>query len=702
LRHLFSRSNCVGSRPAASASSNCRAKDHGRAGRATALAILISLSLAVQPALADRANDNDQQQSGDLKGLTLAQLGDVEVTSTSKEPVKLSQTAAAVYVITQEDIRRSGATNIPEALRLAPGVDVAQIDADHWSISIRGFAGQFSRSLLVLVDGRSVYTPLFSGVYWDVQNFVLEDIDRIEVIRGPGGTIWGSNAVNGVINIITKSADKTHGALVTAGGGGVDQGTGAARFGGTIGKSVDYRIYGTGFIDGHEFHSDGDSFDEWRMGQVGFRSDWHKGDRDTFTVQSDTYQGVTGERVSLASLNPPSEYFPDDKAYVSGGNIVARWTHQFAENSDIQFQTYFDRTNFQDLELGETRDTFDVDFVQHHPVFRTHKLTWGLGARVSPSNFLQTSAGVNFAPHQQTDTIYSGFVQYELPIVRNRLTLTAGTKLEHNNFSGFEYQPSVRLLWTPTPKQSFWASVTRATRTPSRLDQDVQFLIYITQPPPIYFAIDGNRDLVSEKLLGYEAGYRATINSRLFVDVAGFYNFYHDLQGYGPLGLAVVTDPPQLHANILVPYANSIEGNTAGGEIAPEWRVNHWWQVRGSYSFLHIGLRDMPGFTDTGNLLSMYEGSSPRHSLQAQSFLTLPGHFELDLTYRYNSALPNQLVNAYQTGDVRFGWHLREYMEFSVVGQNLMQPSHVEFGGDPGPLVGIRRTAYAKVVWRKQ
>ena len=678
----------------------------------TALAILLSSTLTLQSAWAysDKTNDsaagdsasNDDQSSGDLKGLSLAQLGDVEITSTSKEPVKLSQTAAAVYVITQEDIRRSGATNVPEALRLAPGVDVARVDADHWSISIRGFAGQFSKSLLVLIDGRSVYTQLYSGVYWDVQNLVLEDIDRIEIIRGPGGTIWGANAVNGVINIITKSADKTHGVLARLGGGGVDQGTGALRYGGTIGNSGDYRIYGMGFIDAHEFHPDGDSFDEWKMGQIGFRTDWHKGDRDTFTVQSDTYQGVTGERVSLASFNPPAETFPDDQAYVSGGNILARWQHQYAEGSDIQFQTYFDRTNLQDLELGETRDTFDFDFVQHHPVFRTNKFTWGLGARISPSNFIQTSAGVNFLPHQQTDTIYSGFLQYELPIVANRLFLTAGTKLEHNNFSGFEYQPSVRLLWTPTARQSFWAAVTRAVRTPSRLDQDVQFAIFITQPPPVFFAIEGDPKFESEKLLGYEAGYRTTINSHLFLDFAGFYNFYKDLQGYGPLGLAIATTPPPPHINIVVPYANSIEGNTAGGEVAPDWRINTWWQVRGSYSFLHIGLRDKPGFTDTGNLLSSYEGSSPRHNLSAQSFFTFPKRFECDLTYRYTSALPNQMVKAYQTADARIGWHFKEYMEFSVVGQNLLQPYHNEFGGDPGPLIGIKRAAYASVTWKAQ
>jgi len=644
-----------------------------------------------------------QAAPGNLKQLSLEQLGDIEVTSVSKEPVKISETPAAIFVITQEDIRRSGATSVPEALRLAPGVEVAQVDSDHWSIAVRGFAGQFSKSLLVLIDGRSVYTPLFSGVYWDVQNLMLEDVDRIEVIRGPGGTIWGSNAVNGVINIITKSANETKGMLARLGGGSVDQGTGAARYGGTVGKDFNYRIYGMGFINGPEFHADHDGFDDWRMGQMGFRTDWKSGDRDTFTVQGDLYRGVSGERVVIATFTPPAELIPDDNAFVSGGNIVARWRHQTGEGSDIQFQTYFDRTNLQDLELGETRDTFDFDFIQHQAIRGDQKLTWGLGARVSPSNFIQTSAGVSFVPNKETDSIYSGFAQYETPIITDKLMLTAGTKLEHNTFSGFEYQPSVRLLWTPTDKQSFWAALTRAVRTPSEVDKHVQFEIFIENaPPPVYFSIEGSPTLKAERLLSYEVGYRATITPHVYLDVASFYNIYHDLQSYGALGLAASTTPPPLHLNIVIPYANGVEGHTIGAEIAPNWQITHWWQVRGSYSYLHMALKDAPGFTeDTGMLLESYLGSSPQHSVVFQSFLSLPKRFDLDATYRYVSALPAEGVSAYQTGDVRLGWRFAEGLDFSVVGQNLLQPYHVEFGGDPGPLVKIKRSVYGKITWRR-
>ena len=663
------------------------------------LVFLLSFIAPLQSCWAQAVDS--QTVPGSLKQLSLEQLGDLEVTTVSKQPQQLQQTPAAVFVITQEDIRRSGATNIPEALRMAPGVEVARIDADHWSVAIRGFAGQFSKSLLVLIDGRSVYTPLFDGVYWDVQNVMLEDIERIEVIRGPGGTIWGANAVNGVINIITKSSKETQGALAALGGGNVDQGTGAVRYGGSDGKDFSYRIYGTGSLRGPEFHADGDPFDGFRMGQMGFRTDWKADDKNTLTVQGDIYGALSGESLQLATYSPPAEIVAEDKANASGGNLLARWQHTTGEGSDIQIQTYFDRTNRQDLELGETRDTLDIDFVQHLRVHREQELTWGLGARVSPSNYIQIAPGVNFLPNKQTESIYSGFAQYELPIVRDKLMLTAGTKLEHNSFSGFDYQPSVRLLWAPTERHSFWTAVTRAVRTPSRIDDDVLFDIFVENTPtvPVYFEILGNPHQKAEQLIGYEAGYRTQVNRNLYLDFTGFYNSYRDLQNYGPLALSEASTPPPLRLLIVVPYANGIQGSTMGGEVAPNWKVTHWWQVRGSYSFLHMGLEDKPGYTDTGGLLASYEGSSPKHVLGFQSLINLPKHFEFDQTFRYSSELSAQGVKGYSTADVRLGWRAGEGLDFSVVGQNLLQPYHYEFGGDPGPLVGIKRAVYAKMTW---
>jgi iron complex outermembrane receptor protein len=671
------------------------------------LSILISITTPFTSLCAQATHDgqksDDQKSDEGLTNLSLEELGNVEVTTVSKEPEQIWRTPAGVYVVTQEDIRRSGATSIPEALRLAPGVEVARIDADHWSVAIRGFAGQFSKNLLVLIDGRSVYTPLFSGVYWDAQNVMLEDVERIEVIRGPGGTIWGANAVNGVINIISKRAKDTQGASVTLGGGDVDQGTGDLRYGGTAGKDVSYRIYSMGGMLGPEFHPDGDNFDHWRMGQVGFRTDWKHGAKNDFTMQGDAYLEQSGESLIIASFSPIAEQQVEDKSYVSGGNLLARWQHSVREGSDIQIQAYFDRTNRQDVELGETRNTFDVDFVQHLRINRDQNLTWGLGARVSPSNFIQTSPGVNFLPNKQTDSIYSGFLQYELPLVNNKLDLTVGTKLEHNNFSGFDYQPSVRLLWSPTEHQSFWTAVTRAVRTPSRVDQDVQFLIVLqaTPPPPFFFSIQGDPNLKAEQLIAYEAGYRTEVKNNVYVDLTAFYNAYSNLQGYGPISLAEATNPPPLDVLFVLPYANAIEGRTIGTEIAPTWKVTNWWRLRGSYSYLDMNLKDKPGFTDVGNLLSSYMGSSPSHVASIQSLFDLPKHFEFDQVYRYTSELPEYSVHPYNTADVRLGWHPGEGLEFSAEGQNLLRSTHAEFGGDPGPLVGIKRSAYLRVTWTR-
>jgi iron complex outermembrane recepter protein len=659
--------------------------------------------LGLVSALSAQGPSPEAKSTQDLNQLSLAELGKVEITTVSKDPETVQRTPAAVYVITQEEMRRSGATTLPEALRLAPGVEVARIDADHWSVAVRGFAGQFSKSLLVLINGRSVYTPLFSGVYWDAQNVMLDDVDRIEVIRGPGGTIWGANAVNGVINIITKNAKETNGFLSSAGGGSLDQGVANVRYGSTTAKGLSYRLYSMGAMRGPEYHPNGDNFDDWRMGQLGFRTDWTRGTQDSYTVQGDIYRGKSGESLQLAAFSPIAEVTEEDEASFSGGNLLARWRRTTSDGSDIQIQAYFDRTNRQDIEVGETRDTLDVDYLQRQRTFGEQELTWGLGARLSPSNVIQTSPAVNFLPNQQTDSIYSSFIQYELPLFEDKFTVTAGNKFERNNFCGLGYEPSVRLLWSPTDRQSAWAAVTRALRTPSRLDDDVQFdiLVQATPPPPVFFEIVGNPKMKAEQLIAYESGYRARLSKSLYVDFAAFFNTYKDLQGYGPLSLAETSNPPPLDVLIVVPYANVIEGRTIGTEINPSWDVTHVWQVRGSYSLLHMDLGDKPGFTDVGGLLGTYMGSSPTHVANMQSIEDLPQHFELSQTYRYSSQLPEYSVHPYNTLDARLGRRVGEGFEFAAVGQNLLRSSHPEFGGDPGPLVGIKRTAYLSIRWAK-
>src|SRR5579862_7584362 len=338
-----------------------------------------------------------------LKSLSLEELSQIEVTTPSKEPVKAFQTAAAIYVITGDDIRRFGAQSIPEALRLAPGVEVARIDGSRWSIGIRGFGSDLTRSVLVLIDGRTVYTPLFAGTNWDVQNVMMEDVDRIEVIRGPGGTIWGPNAVNGVIDIITKPAKETQGMLASVGGGNEEQGFANFRYGGSNGKDFNYRIYGLGFTRGPEGHPQGQNFDDWRNVQGGFRMDWKKSARDTFTVQGDIYVEVAGESVGATSYTPPYSQTLDANAALSGGNLLARWKRVLDDGDDIQVQVYYDRTDRDTPNYSEIRNTFDIDFLERIRLRGRQEISWGLGARVDPVDDRVVISGLQFIPNKRTD-----------------------------------------------------------------------------------------------------------------------------------------------------------------------------------------------------------------------------------------------------------------------------------------------------------
>jgi len=674
------------------------------------LSSLLAVAVVAMPNPAQTLQDA-QEPPANLKQLSLEELGDVRVTTVSKEPEEVRHTPAAIYVLTQEDIRRSGATNIPEALRLVPGVEVARIDSDHWSVGIRGFGSEFSKSVLVLIDGRSVYTPLFAGVYWQLQNVLLEDVERIEVIRGPGGTIWGANAVNGVINIITKGTKDTHGALVSMSGGDVDQGMGSFRYGGGNGKGFDYRVYGMAFGRAAEFHPDKVNFDEWQMGQGGFRTDWQAGAQDTLTVQGDIYKGFDGERVQVSLYAPPSVETFNEPHDDGGGNLLANWRHKINESSDFQLQTYYDRTAQLSPQLDEIRNTVDIDFLYHLKANDRNDILLGAGGRWSPDQITQKFATLNFSPDQETDSIYSGFLQDQIAIVQDKMWLTVGSKFEHNNYSGFEIQPNARLMWTPTEHQSVWVAVTRAVRTPSRLDQDLQVTDFLAAgPPPLYLRVLGSKDFKSEALLGTELGYRTLLSHSLYVDTSFFYNAYDNLYGYGTTSILVEASPAPLHVVAQLPLANATEGDTTGVEIAPDWKPFDWWELRGSYSFLHLLVHDRAGVAGSFNSLvtASDNGSSPHHQVDVQSLFNLPRQFEFDLTYRYVSALPAQKssigpesVPAYSTGDVRLGWHPNKMLELSFVGQNLMQPQHAEFGGDDGPLVGIRRSFYGKVVWTR-
>lgn len=673
------------------------------------LIVLTNLLLA-GTSLAQVQTASSTEGDKPLKQLSLQELSQIEVTTTSKKPVAANVTPAAMYVITAEDIRRSGVTSIPEALRLAPGVEVARIDSDKWSIGIRGFGSRLSRSVLVLIDGRTVYTTLLAGTYWEVQDTVLEDIDRIEVIRGPGGTIWGPNSINGVINIITKIASETHGTIASVGGGSVDQGIATFRYGGGKGPGFDYRVYGKWFTRGPEFHPDRRNFDDWRSGQGGFRTDWTRNTRDHFTVQGDLYVMRAGESVVATSYTPPFSRLLDDNARLSGGNVLGRWSRSLGEDSDVQIQAYYDRANRREPNFEDLRDTYDLDYTQHMRVKTRQNLTWGAGLRWSHGNDIEVVSGLTFSPASRTDSLFTGFVQDEIALVKQRLSLKLGTKLLHTNFSSFEAEPSVRLMWTPTNKSSMWAAFTHAVRTPSDAEHDLFLSGFVGTAPdgkPFFARFNANRHFRPEQLNGYELGFRQLIVKSLYLDVASFFSHYHDLFSEDITGAPFLESrPAPPHLLLPAQFGNGLLGQTKGIELAPEWRPMNWWRLRGSYSFLHMNLEKSPNSLDIGTAPQIM-GSSPEHQLSVQSSFDMTKVVDLDFGYRYVSALPGQLVPSYSTADARLGWTFHPGFELSLVGRNLLQPSHPEFGTDPGvpvgatTLVGIKRSGFIKLTWTK-
>ncbi len=671
----------------------------------------VLLILPLSPVAVAQQNPADQQFPSSLKQLSLEQLSAIEVTSPTKEPVPAMRSPVAIYVITGEDIRRSGATTLPDALRLAPGVEVARIDGSKWSVGIRGFGTRLSRSVLVLIDGRSVYTPLVAGTYWEVQDTLLEDVDRIEVIRGPGGAIWGPDAVNGVINIITKSARETLGGYASAGGGSVEKGFANARYGGGNPDGLSWRVYGKGYTRGPEYHPDGDNFDAWRGAQGGFRFDWAKSPSDSLTLQGDLYEQEDNERVNAATYVPPANLTLDGPADVSGGNVLFRWKRTMGSGSDFQLQAYYDRTNRYEPNLGENRDTFDIDMLSRTRLSDRQELLYGFGARASRGHFLEAVSGLVFDPAHRTDYLISGFLEDDVDLIHGKLALDLGGKFLRTNYTGFAAEPSVRLLFTPSDRQTLWASFTHAVRTPSDAEEDFYLSSYVGLSNGVeYFArFNPNKNFAPEQLNGYEAGYRRLLAKGLYVDIAGFLNRHHDLFSQDLTGApALETTLPFPEANqppphLLLPAAfqNDLYGLTSGGEIAPEWRPTSFWRLRGSYSYLHMNLKQ-PATILLGEGPGMVDGSSPPHEITIDSSLNLGKNLQVDLLYRYVSPLTALKVPAYHTGDVHAAWRLNDHVEFSVTGQNLFQPYHVEYAGDPGPPVAIRRNVYATLAWRSK
>jgi iron complex outermembrane recepter protein len=606
----------------------------------------------------------------------------------------VSRTPAAVSVVTADDIKRSGARNLPEALRLVPGLDVAQIDASQWAVSSRGFNDEFANKLLVLQDGRSIYTPLFGGVFWDVQGPMLADIDRIEVIRGPGATLWGANAVNGVINIITKSAADTQGWLVSGGGGNQERGFGEARYGGRIGDNAYYRIYGTyNAHDATELPDGGDAHDSWQLGRAGFRTDWTPTADNLLTFQGGGYFGGVDEAFTVYDPSSPTlSATATDDMHVGGANTLGRWTHTLSDTADFKVQAYYDYTaRNADRVFDERRHTFDLSFQNEFAAGDRNKMIWGLGYRLT-ADTEENNPGIAFNPASETLNLFSGFVQDEIALVKDKLDLTLGSKLEHNDYTGFEVEPGARLAWTPTERQTVWASVSRAVRTPSRSDESVmQTRALFVTPPGIYVpvTISGSTGFQSETLLAYEAGYRTTPFEKLSFDAAVFYDDYsrlRNIEATGPTSFV---------------QANNLYGDTYGTEISATWRVTDRWRLQPAYTFLKMNLHTRPGSTDTTSA-PLTEGESPENQFSIRSSLDLPNNVTFDTALRYVDRLSSLAVPSYFELDARLAWRINRHWEVSVVGQNLLHPQHAEFVPTEIQIrqAEIPRSVYGEITWQ--
>jgi len=634
-----------------------------------------------------------------LKTMSLETLMSVEVTSVSRRKQKLANAASAVFVINQNDIHHSSATSIPELLRMVPGINVARVDANSWAISSRGLNGLFANKLLVLMDGRSVYSPTFSGVYWNVQDTVLEDIERIEVIRGPGASVWGANAVNGVINIITKSSADTQGTLLTAGIGTEERKFGSIRQGGEIG-SGHYRLYAKYLKrDDAVFTNGQDADDAWDSLRAGFRTDFQPSNNDKVTFQGDIYQGDAGQTVNSPSLNPPYMSAVNNNFDFNGANLLARWEKSLVDGSSGALQFYYDQAKYTG-QRNEDRQTLDLEYKFHLAPQNAHELVWGLGYRYTWDDLEETDLR-SFEPQTRYDSTYNAFLQDEITLINEKLYLTLGTKLEHNDYSGFEIQPTARLLWHPEQEHSLWLAISRAVRTPNRSENDTTAIPAIMPPLsgglPVQMQIMGNDDFDSEVLIAYEAGYRMPFTPRGSIDLALFYNDYDRLRSIESTG---ITPHPPSHITANNRVENKLSGESYGLELALELRPQDWWHLQIAYSWTDVHLRLDSDSSD--NLSEADEGVTPEHQFSLRSGMELSDVVDLDLWLRYVDELPSGHIDAYTTLDARLSWEFRQGLEFSLVARNLMDSQHAEYNQSilTSPITEIEREFYGQVTWK--
>lgn len=591
-----------------------------------------------------------------LADLSLEELLNIEITSVSKRPERLTDAAASVFVITRDDVRRSGARSLPEVLRLAPNLQVARASASAYAISARGFNSNARNKLLVLIDGRSVYSPLFSGVFWDVQDVMLEDIERIEVISGPGGTLWGTNAVNGVINVITRSAKDTQGGLLAIGAGNRES-EGAVRYGGSFGTNGHYRVYGKYFdIDQTRTATGTPRDDAWHKGQIGFRTDWADG-ADTFSIKGNAYRGAAGQPApgTITTGTP----FALGTIRLSGANLTGRWEHRLAGGSTLALQAYYDRTErIVPPTFSETLDIVDVQFQHSLQPKGMHSVSWGAGYRYSFDR-VTNSQYIAFLPAKENQAWASLFIQDEMRL-RDDLRLTLGARVERNDYTGAEFLPSARLAWKPAANHMLWTAASRAVRAPSRLDRDT----FVPGSPPYLLA--GGAPVRSEIANVYELGYRGQPASQLSYSVTAFYADYDHLrsQELGPGGTFLF-------------FGSEMEGSARGAEMWGSYQAARTWRLSAGLTLLDTDLRRKPGSTDPFGPSAL--GNDPEYQWNLRSSWDLSPRHELDIMVRRIGALPNPKTPDYTAVDARLGWRINRHAALSLALNNVFDSAHTEY-----------------------
>jgi iron complex outermembrane receptor protein len=618
------------------------------------------------------------------------------VSTVERQTSTIGRSTAAVFVITPDMIKRTGARTIPDALRMAPGVDVARINAHTWAISIRGFNNRFANKLLVQIDGRIVYNATFGGVYWDQQDVVLADVARIEVIRGPGTTMWGSNAVNGVINIITKKSSETQGALIQSGGGGQDQQDfNTVRYGGRPADDLTYRVWAQQ-ADRAPGWSNAGVEDGWRVKHGGFRLDYTPTKEDTITIQGDLMTGMGGQTSLIAIPTPPFDTFNTSPASFPTGNILGQYERIIDEDTSWKILTYYDHYEYNRPNLlRETRDTYNIDLQYQFSPAQDHQFITGANYRNSPDT-LRGSYFVSFDPQRFTTEWAGVFAQDTMTLEEDRWYFTLGCRLEQNTFGGFQPEPTARLLFLPSERQSMWAAISRAARNPTRQDVDLNFHQHIAPPNvPLFLNVLGGGDNVqAENLVAYEIGYRAAPTDEFTWDIAGYINDYDRLVALGPLTGPVVD--PFGNLNLVGNLANNTRALSYGFEVTANYQMNDRWRLFGSYSLFEVDSQSVA----VENSASI-EGSSPHNMVYLRSSWDLTKDLQFDLMGRYVDRLTALNVPSYFEMDARLGWYVTKNLEVSFVGQNLLDGHHLEFVDAFGGSIPtqVNRSWYGMISW---